>query len=334
MAAVATFDQRIPDILMASTSSPSSSSPFDPNAPTFTPLAEIKLRADAAEFIPIYGGFEISQAAAAAAYRQQQQLKNKQKMPPATDAEWELRIAKREKEVSTIKSLPTYRLYNEALPHDKRGDDDPKTPDARDRTVSKRMWKWNVEKWRLQLKSHCVYSPIVMLRCREHMLLKDDRDCVDSFDSMPGNESSESANGGSSPKEGCKEDCCDVTAEPILEPGVQGLLQTRRVILVPSGANNASSMLAAEILPGAIDGNASGSGSSPSFFDNNGKPPPNFEYHLSGPSSRPGAGGNGATNNRGAFEPPGIWAKHPPLRASPPRGAARGGGSSELGGWQ
>merc|ERR1719150_1389373 len=91
-------------------------------------------------------------------------------MPPATDDVWEARIAKREKEVVTIKSLQSYRLYVEVFPHDKRGNDDPKTPDPRDRTVSKRMWKWNVEKWRLQLKSRCVYSRAILLQCREYLL--------------------------------------------------------------------------------------------------------------------------------------------------------------------
>merc|ERR1712228_856683 len=88
-------------------------------------------------------------------------------MPYATDEEWETRIAKREKEVQTIKSLQSYRLYVEVFPRGERGEDDPKTPDPADRTVSKRMWKWNVEKWRLQLKSRCVYSRAVLLHCKE-----------------------------------------------------------------------------------------------------------------------------------------------------------------------
>jgi len=31
------------------------------------------------------------------------------------------------------------------------------------------MWKWNVEKWRLQLKSRYVYSRAVTLQCREYL---------------------------------------------------------------------------------------------------------------------------------------------------------------------
>lgn len=137
------------------------SSLFNPLAPEFQPVGQ-SLRPEAAEFIPMAGGWQVLQAAAEA-----YQNKQKRQMPYATDEEWEQRIAKREKEVETIKSLQSYRLYIEVFPHSARGDDDPKTPDPRDRTVSKRMWKWNVEKWRLQLKSRCVYSRFVLLQCRE-----------------------------------------------------------------------------------------------------------------------------------------------------------------------
>merc|ERR1719384_540052 len=93
-------------------------SKFDPEAPAFKPLADIKMRADAAEFIPMYGGFATLQKAAEA-YQQKQ----KRQMPPATDEEWEMRIAKREKEVETIKSLQSYRLFIEVFPHQLRGAD-------------------------------------------------------------------------------------------------------------------------------------------------------------------------------------------------------------------
>ena len=70
--------------------------------------------------------------------------------------------------MQTIKSMQSYRLYVEVFPQDHREDDDPKTPDPFDRSISKRQWKWNVEKWRLQLKSRCVYSRAVMLQCRQY----------------------------------------------------------------------------------------------------------------------------------------------------------------------
>jgi len=141
------------------------SGPFNPEAPAFTPLAGVQMRADAAEFYPMWGGCPGLQRAVDARTQKQ-----RRQMPPATDEEWETRIQKREKEVVTIKSLQSYRLYVEVFPHDKRSDGDPKTPDPHDRTVSKRMWKWNVEKWRLQLKSRCVYSRAVALQCREYLL--------------------------------------------------------------------------------------------------------------------------------------------------------------------
>lgn len=155
---------------------------FNMEAPEFAPAlglvpvsADATLRAEAAEFIPMAGSWAVVQAAAEAL-----QLKQKRQIPYATDEEWEARILKREKEVETIKSLQSYRLYVEVFPQDRRGDDDPRTPDPRDRTVSKRMWKWNVEKWRLQLKSRCVYSRAVCLQCREYMLRQHPDDIVET----------------------------------------------------------------------------------------------------------------------------------------------------------
>jgi len=176
MAAVALLDPAAPEFHMPS-------SKFDPEAPSFTPLSQSQMRSDAAEFIPTYGGLATLQKVAEA-YQQKQ----KRQMPPATDEEWETRIAKREKEVETIKSLQSYRLYLEVFPPEKRGDDDPKTPDPRDRTVSKRMWKWNVEKWRLQLKSRCVYSRAVALQCREYVLRqeREEREVAASTSSASG----------------------------------------------------------------------------------------------------------------------------------------------------
>mmetsp|Transcript_77827 Transcript_77827/g.252230 ORF Transcript_77827/g.252230 Transcript_77827/m.252230 type:complete len:243 (+) Transcript_77827:153-881(+) len=157
MAAAATLNPSAPEFSMPGTN-------FDPEAPVFKPLSDITMRADAAEFIPTLGGYELQKLAEV--YSQ----KHKRQMPPATEEEWETRISKREKEVATIKSLQSYRLYVEVFPPDQRTEEDPKTPDPRDKTVSKRMWKWNVEKWRLQLKSRCVYSRTSLLQFREYVL--------------------------------------------------------------------------------------------------------------------------------------------------------------------
>lgn len=164
MATAAALNPEAPAFLMpTSLNSETTAISFNPDAPEFKPVTEMSLRPEAAEFIPMVGGWAMLQGAVDA----YQHIKQKREMPYATDEEWDQRIAKREKEVETIKSLQSYRLYIEVFPHDKRGDDDPKTPDPRDRSVSKRMWKWNVEKWRLLLKSRCVYSRSVMIQCRE-----------------------------------------------------------------------------------------------------------------------------------------------------------------------
>jgi hypothetical protein len=140
--------------------------------PEFHPMArpriDLSMRADAAEFIPIAGGWATLQSASEAYSHNK-----KRQMPLASDEEWETRITKREKEVETIKSLQSYRLYVEVFPHDQREEEDPKTPDPRDRSVSKRMWKWNVEKWRLQLKGRCVYSRNILIQCRELLQRRD-----------------------------------------------------------------------------------------------------------------------------------------------------------------
>lgn len=156
-----TFNRNAPEFQMPSA--------FNPDAPEFKPVeAMLTLRPEAAEFYPM-GGRWPNNFQTASEVLNAYQNKQKRQMPFATDEEWEQRIQKREKEVETIKALQSYRLYIEVFPHDQRSDDDPKTPDPRDRTVSKRMWKWNVEKWRLQLKSRCVYSRAIMLQCREEL---------------------------------------------------------------------------------------------------------------------------------------------------------------------
>lgn len=149
---------------------------LNPEAPAFTPL-----RPEAAEFIPtmpdgIFGSWDL-QRNLVATFEEVSQLKQKRQfvrqMPPASEEEWETRTSKREKEVATIKALPSYRLYVEVFPPGKRAEEDPDTPDPRDRTISKRMWKWNVEKWRLLLKSRCIYSRSFALQTREYILSKE-----------------------------------------------------------------------------------------------------------------------------------------------------------------
>jgi len=157
---------------------------FNADAAEFKPPQDLgQLRPEAAEFIPaehMSGNSWATERLFSSLASQTEAFQNnrKRQMPHATDEEWRIRIQKREKEVETIKSLQSYRLYIEVFPHDKRGEDDPNTPDPRDRTVSKRMWKWNVEKWRLQLKSKYVYSTAFLLQVRYALKKLDVRNAV------------------------------------------------------------------------------------------------------------------------------------------------------------
>jgi hypothetical protein len=168
---------------------------FISEAPVFTPPGNAKaLRADAAEFITMPGDWiidatmevqqeqQITAATALAStmrvqhcqplsLSEQKELgKQKRPMPYATDEEWEHRIAKREKEVKTIKSLQGYKLYIDAVPRSLRSEDDPMTPDPRDRSISKRSWKWSVEHWRLALNGRGAISREMLLQFRQSTL--------------------------------------------------------------------------------------------------------------------------------------------------------------------
>jgi len=138
---------------------------FNPEVPAYTPLPEIKLRADAEEFVPASAVGWVARHGVLESFNQMQ----KRRMPFASEEEWEIRVQKRTQEVNTIKSLQSYRLYVDVFPRDKRTEEDPMTPDPSDRSISKRTWKWNVEKWRLQLKSRCVYPRAIVLQHREFM---------------------------------------------------------------------------------------------------------------------------------------------------------------------
>jgi len=57
---------------------------------------------------------------------------------------WQRREAVRRRAVDLAKATTEYRWYREQ----KRQDDEPSTPDWRDRSISKRQWKWRVSQWR------------------------------------------------------------------------------------------------------------------------------------------------------------------------------------------
>mmetsp|Transcript_113268 Transcript_113268/g.225583 ORF Transcript_113268/g.225583 Transcript_113268/m.225583 type:complete len:352 (+) Transcript_113268:69-1124(+) len=69
-------------------------------------------------------------------------------MPEATEDEWQHRFEVREKSVAISKETAVYQWYSSLKPREARADNEPMTPDPRDRTVSKRRWKYLVQCWR------------------------------------------------------------------------------------------------------------------------------------------------------------------------------------------
>jgi len=76
--------------------------------------------------------------------------------PPATEEEWQHRIAKRIKVVTSMKETREYRGYTGLRSPDQRLDGEPRTPTAEDRSLSKRRWEYEIQQWRTQLKQWAV----------------------------------------------------------------------------------------------------------------------------------------------------------------------------------
>jgi len=72
--------------------------------------------------------------------------------PPATEEEWQHRIAKRVKVVTSMKETREYQGYTSLRPLGERLDGEPRTPVAEDRSLSKRRWEYEIQQWRTQLK--------------------------------------------------------------------------------------------------------------------------------------------------------------------------------------
>lgn len=119
----------------------------------------VTLNPAAPVFIPIVGGLATLEA------YQLKQERAMQLRQMVYEEEWNHRCAKRAQEIVNIKSLVGYKLYAAQFPREHRDDEEPRTPDPYDRTVSKRKWKWTLDQWR----QHCryVYSRAVLLQCRE-----------------------------------------------------------------------------------------------------------------------------------------------------------------------
>lgn len=69
-------------------------------------------------------------------------------MPEATEEEWQHREERRMKDVEREKSYPDYEQYLKLVPKESRDDTCPKTPDPKDRSISKRQWKTITDTWK------------------------------------------------------------------------------------------------------------------------------------------------------------------------------------------
>lgn len=73
-------------------------------------------------------------------------------LPDASEDDWRRREEVRKKAVDMIKKFPEYQWYADSKPREEREAGAPTTPDPRDRTISKRKWKYLTTSWRLALK--------------------------------------------------------------------------------------------------------------------------------------------------------------------------------------
>ena len=65
-------------------------------------------------------------------------------MPDALEEAWKTRVDRRKVDVAKGKETAEYRAYSTKVPRAAREESAPRTPDARDRTVSRRPWKAEV----------------------------------------------------------------------------------------------------------------------------------------------------------------------------------------------
>jgi len=69
-------------------------------------------------------------------------------MPEATEEEWQHRVEMRQRSIALAKATFVYRWYSGLRRCEEREEGEPQTPDPTDRTISKRHWKYLVQRWR------------------------------------------------------------------------------------------------------------------------------------------------------------------------------------------
>jgi hypothetical protein len=73
-------------------------------------------------------------------------------IPEASEDVWQHRREIRQRAITLGKDTREYQWYSELKRPEDREEGEPVTPDPRDRTVSKRHWKYTVQQWRFRLK--------------------------------------------------------------------------------------------------------------------------------------------------------------------------------------
>lgn len=76
-------------------------------------------------------------------------------MPEVSEAEWQHRIHMRQQAIDIGKKTPEYAA---AKLRGKLEGNEPTTPDPRDRTKSKRRWKYDVKQWRSEIAERCLQT--------------------------------------------------------------------------------------------------------------------------------------------------------------------------------
>ena len=81
-------------------------------------------------------------------------------MPDALEEAWKTRVDRRKVDVAKGKETAEYRAYSTKVPRAAREESAPRTPDARDRTVSRRSWKAEVHQWRKLLRKWYMWQDL------------------------------------------------------------------------------------------------------------------------------------------------------------------------------
>lgn len=78
------------------------------------------------------------------------------RLPDASEEEWNRRESMRRISIKVAKDMTEYKKYIESLPKEQRTAGEPQTPDAQDRTLSRRTWKRLVFDWRVAVRTWCL----------------------------------------------------------------------------------------------------------------------------------------------------------------------------------